>query len=72
MDDIDKANDLADSLREAAVERIRKEMSQVNMNPVCINCDEDIEAERLAKLASARRCIGCQTDHERKLRTHRQ
>ncbi len=72
MDDIDKANDLADSLREAAVERIRREMAHVNMNPVCIDCDEDIEAERLAKLSSARRCISCQTEHERRLKTHRQ
>jgi DnaK suppressor protein len=72
MDDIDKANDLADSLREATVERIRREMSQVNTNPICIECDEDIEAERLAKLPSAKRCIICQTDYERRLKTHRQ
>lgn len=72
MDDIDTANDLADSLRNAEVERIQREMSVVNMNPICIDCDEDIEAERIAKLSSARRCINCQTDFERRLKTHRQ
>lgn len=70
MDDIDQANDLAEALRNAEIERIQREMSRVNSTGICIDCDEEIEAERLAKLPSARRCILCQGDHERMKKTH--
>jgi phage/conjugal plasmid C-4 type zinc finger TraR family protein len=72
MDDIDKANDLADSLRDAAVLRIQREVSRVNTNKECVDCDEDIDAQRRAKVPGAIRCINCQDVHERRLKTHRQ
>lgn len=72
MDDIDKANDLAEALRDSRIMGIQRDLSRVNTDPNCIECDEEIEAERREKLPSARRCISCQTEFERRMKTHRQ
>lgn len=33
---------------------------------ICIDCGKDIGYERLLAYPTAKRCIGCQTEHERK------
>lgn len=72
MDDIDKANDLADSLRDATVLRIQREISRVNQSKECCDCGDEISAARRAKMPSAIRCIDCAEAFETNKRTHRQ
>lgn len=71
MDEIDQANDLAETLRLAAIKRSQLEVSVVNTSGICAECDEDIDPERLAVAPFARHCISCATDLARKKKTHR-
>ena len=72
MDDVDKANDLAEALRDSRILGIQRDLARVNTNPNCIECDEEIEAERREKMPSARYCVSCQSELERRRKTHRQ
>jgi RNA polymerase-binding transcription factor DksA len=71
MDEIDQANDLAETLRNAAIMRSQREVSAVNKTGICAECDEVIDPERLAVAPFARHCISCATDLARKAKTHR-
>jgi RNA polymerase-binding transcription factor DksA len=71
MDEIDQANDLAETLRIAAIQRSQREVAGVNKTGICAECEEAIDPERLAVAPFARHCISCATDLARKAKTHR-
>lgn len=70
-DDIDRANELDEARRTVEINAIARSLSRKNATGLCIECDEPIEAKRLAALPSALRCIGCQEGMETHKRTHR-
>lgn len=38
----------------------------------CIDCEEEINIERLRRIPTAQRCISCEGENEDKLRKHRE
>lgn len=59
-DAVDRANDLAEREREAAVARLTKSSPLQHRDGTgCIDCGEDIGAERMARLPGALKCVGC-------------
>lgn len=69
MDDADRASDLEESRKLAAMAKIASEMKIVNTSMECDSvlddCDGDIGAERKKAVPSATRCIRCQTEYDK-------
>lgn len=55
---------------EATVRRIQSSLGSSG-EEFCVSCGERIDAARRVALPSARRCVGCQSAHERALRERR-
>ena len=70
-DEVDHANKLTDDRNVVEIRTIQRSLQQKNETGLCIDCEEDIESERLAALPSARRCISCQESMERNSRIYR-
>lgn len=45
--------------------------SPINVDGLCSDCDEPIEARRLAGNPRVTRCVSCQCDHERRTGVYR-
>lgn len=58
---------LSEREREAALAWHREQMANAAPSPdgCCEECGEQIPPERLAVLPNARRCVPCQTDHDK-------
>lgn len=67
-DQIDRANDIAQSHNDEAVEAARRaaapEQNPDDIDPYCCDCGEEIEAARLQMLK--KRCFSCQTIFEKR------
>jgi len=63
MDDIDKANELAEKHRESA---ILKSVKSLKPNGIvyCIDCEAKIPEARKLAIPSCKRCIECQELHD--------
>lgn len=63
-DDIDRAQEVEQQHRDAAIERQRARIAQSfiardpSMDRICIDCDGEIEPARLAAISTSR-CIEC-------------
>jgi DnaK suppressor protein len=68
MDEIDRANALAETRRQAAVNNVvnRYKMPQLLINDVvvCRDCNENIPLKRLKKTPDAALCVDCQAIRE--------
>jgi RNA polymerase-binding transcription factor DksA len=62
MDLVDRACELEERQRAAALWRVQQEQSVVSTEE-CIDCGAEIPLARLA-VVKASRCVGCQTAHE--------
>lgn len=77
-DDIERAQEIEQRDRDAAV---RRQLSRIEasflpradgLDGICIDCDQDIEPERLKVLAGKTiRCAQCARDHEHRMRGFR-
>ncbi|WP_417656174.1 TraR/DksA C4-type zinc finger protein [Pseudidiomarina aestuarii] len=71
MDKIDEAQEIEQRRRDEAIDYARRRTVEnprvVNGVHLCVDCDRGIEPLRLATLPSAVRCVGCQTDYERRI-----
>lgn len=71
MDDADRAQPLIERERADALARLRAApdtpQQAIDGQAVCVDCAAAITAARLRAQPRAARCIGCQTDHERRL-----
>ena len=70
MDEIDRANELAEQSLQHALHAHRKRAARDKRNPadepgVCADCDEPIEPARLRALPMASRCVACQERKEK-------
>ena len=65
MDIIDRASELEEAAREAAIANARKQQCLPG-SPDCIDCGEEIPAARRAANPHAQRCIICQNNAERR------
>lgn len=68
-DDIDRANHAAQFTNDLALQQHRSNAALPAQQIVdgvveCIDCDEEIAADRLEALPNCVRCITCQTMHE--------
>jgi len=70
MDQFDRAQKLEQQQRDRALKAARHRPTEqpivVDGIRVCIDCMDDIEAQRLEYVADAVRCISCQKDYERR------
>ena len=70
MDDIDRANALAETRRKAAISNIvnRPQLAQqcVDGEVVCLDCCEEIPLDRLEKTPTAALCVPCKEKRELK------
>jgi phage/conjugal plasmid C-4 type zinc finger TraR family protein len=69
LDQIDRANALAQVERDTAVERISAAVAAPGRED-CEDCSDPIEAARRKACPSATRCVGCQAAAERRARLH--
>lgn len=71
MDDVDHASRLTDQEVDRRLAEIRRQNAAHQGAPpplrICSDCDDPIEAARLAAQPQARRCIACQRLNERRL-----
>lgn len=65
MDDADKATDLEEARTASLMAKIAKELSAVNDNIYCEDCESEIPAARRRAMPNATRCIRCQESHDR-------
>ncbi|MCK5770918.1 TraR/DksA C4-type zinc finger protein [Algiphilus sp.] len=66
-DAIDRANQLAEEARDAALARTLEASNAAPAeDPFCEDCGGLIPVVRRERLPSATRCVGCQSVHERK------
>lgn len=66
---LEQAQSLADRERDAGVAVVRQQMRGEQGRPssgICLDCDEPIPLARLAVYPAAVRCVGCQTDQDRR------
>ncbi|MGH7027361.1 TraR/DksA family transcriptional regulator [Brevundimonas sp.] len=70
MDDADHASRLTDQEVDRRLAEIRRQNASHKGEPpalrICTDCDDPIEAARLAAQPQARRCIACQRLTERR------
>lgn len=69
IDDIDRANEIAQAERDAGVRRIVFAVAGKGSDD-CRDCSEAIEEARKRACPSATRCVGCQAAAERRARLH--
>lgn len=69
MDQIDRANELAQMERDAQIKRRQQQQPQQSLTH-CIDCEEPIPENR-RKLQGVTRCIECQTIYEQRQRNFR-
>ncbi len=62
----DLADAAAERERDAGVARICAALARHRGATDCAECGEEIEPERLAAVPSARLCVGCRTEFERR------
>jgi phage/conjugal plasmid C-4 type zinc finger TraR family protein len=70
---IDRAQEVEQRARDVSlrsVQRVAAALGQPRTSPLCEDCPDPIEPERLAACPGATRCIVCQERHERFVRTH--
>jgi len=65
MDEIDLANEIEQARVYRSLVAIKKEISEINEDIYCIDCDEEIDEERRQILPSAKRCLRCQQQWEK-------
>lgn len=70
-DDADRASELEQVRILNSLGAIQKQITEVNTDIDCIECGDEIEAERRRLMPSARRCFICQDKHERPRRVKR-
>jgi len=66
-DDADRASDLAERERGAALHRMTAAAKAAVDLTACVVCGEDIPSTRRAAVPTAIRCTGCQADQERRV-----
>lgn len=64
---IETSGAFADAEREREIRRSQAQLDREGCGE-CEDCGEDIPAKRRKALPSARRCVGCQQAHERRVR----
>ena len=69
MDQIDRANELAQMERDAQIKRRQQQQPQQSLTH-CIDCDEPIPENR-RKLQGVTHCIDCQTIYEQQQKQYR-
>lgn len=62
---LERAEEFERLSSEAAITRIRNNLEGLG-EEFCLGCGDRIEDERRAALPSAKRCIGCQSSHEKR------
>lgn len=69
MDDADRAQRTNEQHLNQALAGHRKRRGNTGLgSPVCLECGDDIPAERRKRVAGCRLCIDCQREHEEQLR----
>ncbi len=68
MDIIDKATEVEQAFRDAALSHRTRAQTTPSRQKYCLDCYEEIPATRRQAHPYAKRCIHCQTRHERKNR----
>lgn len=66
---LEQAEARVDAERDAAVERVALALARPGRT-ICIDCEREIPAARLAAAPFACRCLACQTAFEHGLRGH--
>ena len=68
MDDIDRAQQLEQSHRERSINNARiaegHQQNKIGDRIFCLDCDAEINEERLEAWPTASRCVDCQERHE--------
>jgi phage/conjugal plasmid C-4 type zinc finger TraR family protein len=63
VDDADRAQAQAEWMEQFRIQHKRKHVMRAS--DFCVDCHEEIEAQRLKALPTAQRCVYCQNEHER-------